>query len=360
MPFDPAQLAFLGGVLSGGSQPGGDGRFAYPLGFGAQAGNALQGGLGAYAQTRQAQHQQLMGQLQTANLLQELTKKDLGQFVGTPDTGIVNISPTGEVKQVFSGTKPPTSRTIKRNGEEVTQQYDPQSMKWSDIAASPEWNPQDAAFRAAELAQGNQRLGIEAANAQASQGMKGIEADKIGFEKEMTLRKELENQPEVTLYKQAIAPVQSAFKTFSQNNRAADLDLVYAAGKVFDPGSVVREGEQVMIQNAQSLPNYLVGWISGLAGGGRLTPEARAQLLSVIKTRAGELRGNAMTRVNQYSELAKRYQIKPENIIPDLAELPQRPDGMVAPLSPAAPGPRAAVPPPSAGHVRNWDDLLPP
>jgi Icc-related predicted phosphoesterase len=112
-----------------------------------------------------------------------------------------------------------------------------------------------------------------------------------------------------------IPVVNSARASAKQDTRASDLDLVYAVGKVLDPNSVVREGEQIMITNAQSPANQIAGYINSLSGGAKFTPELRADLLRLLDNRAQEWQNLYTQRVGEYRILANQNNLDPAQVV---------------------------------------------
>jgi len=135
-----------------------------------------------------------------------------------------------------------------------------------------------------------------------------------GMKEATTLRKEFDALPAVKDYRQVITLYQRAAN--APNTRAGDLSIVYALGKIFDPGSVVREGELQLAQDAAPWLKKIVGQAqSQIKGTGGLLPEVRAELLDAMKgqvTSVGEQ--YAQTR-SQYDEYAKNYGIDPSLVI---------------------------------------------
>ena len=168
------------------------------------------------------------------------------------------------------------------------------------------------------------------------------------------LRKEAMDLPSVKTFNNAITSLQSVYKAYGNNSRAADLDFVYAIGKIFDPNSVVREGEMVMAKNTQSLPDIVVGAINALQGNQGLTPEGRKALLDVVTNRVQQYRGAAEQDLGFYGSIATDRRMNPKHVLPPLAAMPTLPGGGGAqPPAPGTqpPGPQPTQPPapPKAG-----------
>lgn len=114
----------------------------------------------------------------------------------------------------------------------------------------------------------------------------------------------------------AVQPViQTAREAAKTDNKSADLNLIYATAKLYDPGSVVREGETSMQVKQGSPAEQFQGLWHSVVGGGRLTPEVRAKLMEQIESRARGYEDAYNTRANQYMGIANRYGIDPQNIV---------------------------------------------
>lgn len=157
------------------------------------------------------------------------------------------------------------------------------------------------------------------------------------------LRKEAMDLPSVKTFNNAITSLQSVYKAYGNPSRAADLDFVYAIGKIFDPNSVVREGEMVMAKNTQSLPDIVVGAINALGGGQGLTPEGRKALLDVVTNRVQQYRGAAEGDLGFYGSIATDRRMNPKHVLPPLAAMPTLPPGATGGGAPKQGGPAQPV-----------------
>ncbi len=61
--------------------------------------------------------------------------------------------------------------------------------------------------------------------------------------------------------------LESAKEAVERPTRAADLNLIYALGKIMDPNSVVREGEMVMARGTGTVQDMISGLLGQLNGG---------------------------------------------------------------------------------------------
>lgn len=136
--------------------------------------------------------------------------------------------------------------------------------------------------------------------------------DIIGYERDM--RKDFEGLDPVKNYRLAF-PAYSAIKdAASRNTTQADINLVYGIAKLYDPTSVVREGEYNTIANSQSVPEKIKGLAQYIQGGGRLTPETKQQLVKESEGRIGVLEGEYVKAHGTYKDIAKRQNLNANNI----------------------------------------------
>jgi len=110
-------------------------------------------------------------------------------------------------------------------------------------------------------------------------------SEKDKFASENTISKRFQDNLQIKNLSNIIPIVRAAIATASVDTMAADLDLVFAVGKAFDPTSVVRGSEQVTIQKAASLPEQFKGIIRYVNGKGRLTPVQKADLINQVISR---------------------------------------------------------------------------
>lgn len=129
-----------------------------------------------------------------------------------------------------------------------------------------------------------------------------------------SLRKEFDSQPIVKDYRQVITLYQRA--STAPNTRAGDLSVVYALGKIFDPGSVVREGELQMSANAAPWLQKTLGQAqSQIKGSGALEPAVRAELLAAMRGQVDSIGQQYGELRQQYGEYAKNYSVDPNMVI---------------------------------------------
>jgi hypothetical protein len=138
---------------------------------------------------------------------------------------------------------------------------------------------------------------------------------------EDTLRKEFDARAEVKGFKEVAVAYGSAMK--AADNKAGDLNIVYALAKTFDPGSVVREGESVMVVNATNLPGRVEGLLNYVAGGGQLGPSQRRELLAELNTRASQWKSLYDSAYQQTYDISGRRDLNVRNVLGDRLGLPE-------------------------------------
>lgn len=153
------------------------------------------------------------------------------------------------------------------------------------------------------------------------------------FEQTAKLRGEFTNlsKPFIEV-RDAYARIQES----AQNPSAAgDLALIFNYMKMLDPGSTVREGEFATAQNSAGIPDRVRAMYNKTIAGERLADATRKD----FTTRAASLYKRQETsykkNVAQYTALAKRYKIDPQNVTTDFT-MDAPPMASVAPTVPAA------------------------
>lgn len=154
---------------------------------------------------------------------------------------------------------------------------------------------------------------------------------------ESQLRDDFGKEKPVQSFKQAAPIITSMREAAPRDTAGADLNLVYGLAKMFDPDSVVREGEMVLVKNTANLPQQVQGYLNFvLNNGGRLTPLMRKNIMEEAESRYGAYRQMYDTTAKSYQDLASRYGASPENIIMGIGA-PEAKASEPAPASPSAP-----------------------
>ena len=139
---------------------------------------------------------------------------------------------------------------------------------------------------------------------------------KPNFDDISGIRKEVFNLQSYKKYATA-APIYEAMKDAAgRDSRASDLNLVYGLASIMDPTSVVREGEQIMVQNTASLPSWLQGQINALNGGASLDPQTRERIMQEAYGRTSEYEKAFAAEAQFYENIGNRYGINNADIIP--------------------------------------------
>lgn len=120
------------------------------------------------------------------------------------------------------------------------------------------------------------------------------------------LRKEFDQLPEVKNYKQALPAYTAIVDASKRNTPQSDINLVYGIAKLYDPNSVVREGEYNTVANSPNIPERIKGIIQYVSGGGRLTDAVKKQILAEAQGRIGSYENEYTSARNNYSDIAKR------------------------------------------------------
>lgn len=128
------------------------------------------------------------------------------------------------------------------------------------------------------------------------------------------LRKEFRGLQSVKDYETSLPLLVSARN--APDNGYGDLQLIYTAGKILDPNSVVREGELTLTIAAGSPLQRILGSTRFTAEqGGRLTPKIREQLLGMLNERVLAYRQAYDRDFNQYGQYAQESGIDPSLVV---------------------------------------------
>jgi hypothetical protein len=158
-----------------------------------------------------------------------------------------------------------------------------------------------------------QLRGQDLVNARAGEANR-IAAGGNVFKAETDLRKEFADLPEVKGYKAAVPAFNAIEDAARRNNPQADINLIYGLAKLYDPTSVVREGEYATIANSQAIPDWLKGQAQRLQGGGRLTPDTKAQILREARGRIGSYEREYQGAQQVYDRIATERGGDPRNV----------------------------------------------
>ena len=130
------------------------------------------------------------------------------------------------------------------------------------------------------------------------------------------LRTEFNGLPEVKNYTQALPSYKGIEDAVSRNTPMSDINLVYGIAKLYDPNSVVREGEYNTVASAPNIPERVKGWVQYVAGGGKLTPEVKGQILKEAQSRIKTYEDQYLNQATRYKDLATRTGADPTLVFP--------------------------------------------
>lgn len=182
-------------------------------------------------------------------------------------------------------------------------------------------------------------------------GKWGGEGEDAGadFREERQIRQEFNALPEVKSAKAVYPSLKSAWN--APDTKAGDLDLIFAVGKILDPDSVVREGEQILVTNAASPAAQITGYVNSLKGQGRISPEQRVQLQAILKGRGGAIFEAYNNAADYYTQNAADYGLNPKRVTGgrlsfDFGATPAQQQAQPTPASAASGAPAQPAPTP--------------
>lgn len=132
---------------------------------------------------------------------------------------------------------------------------------------------------------------------------------------ETEIRKEFADLPEVKKYKNAIPAYKSVVEASKVNNPQADINLIYGLAKLYDPDSVVREGEYDTIARSQAIPEWLKGQAQRLVGGGKLTDATKKQIIEQANIRLNSYKGEYDASNAAFETIVKGRGLNPSNVL---------------------------------------------
>jgi hypothetical protein len=148
-----------------------------------------------------------------------------------------------------------------------------------------------------------------------------------GFQNETALRKEFEGLSEVKNYKQAYPAFAAVKDAASRNTPQSDINIIYGIAKLYDPTSVVREGEYATVANSPNIPERIKGYAQFLQGGGRLSKATKEQLVQEAQGRLGTYKAEVDKARGSYEQIAKRRNIDPASVFQDMGDVGAQPSG---------------------------------
>lgn len=226
------------------------------------------------------------------------------QLMQDDDGNIWEVDANGEPKRLVQRARRAAPATI-------TTQRDPLEISRERRAQS-----QDA-----RAAAGDERAGRREDRDIEQRGRSNaIEDKKLDYSRDdyiARMRKEFDDRKEVQNFK-TIAPLIGGTLRHAMDpkaNGAGDLDMIYAFGKVMDPGSVVREGELALASNTGSFAQNMEAAYEKVKSGERLPPEVRRNLAQAMLRRGIELSRTYNQTRQTFEQYARMDGIDPFKVI---------------------------------------------
>jgi flagellum-specific peptidoglycan hydrolase FlgJ len=251
-------------------------------------------------------------------LAQQMKPNEYG-FQSQPDGTILRTDPrTGNVTPVYQGVTKPTFTKVSTDpntGQDVMGFVDASGRKVEEYkppaasAAQPSTLPPVPAGV-------DPKVWRETFSKNAA-----ANAVPATFDDTSKLRHEFTQLPAYKNMAQAAPVYQAMREAAGRDTKAADLNIVYGLGKIMDPGSVVREGEIAMANNAQGWQEKLNGIIGQINSKGGLTPEGRQALMAEAHGRIQAYNAEYERDTGRYKGIAERNRINTADIIPDFGKI---------------------------------------
>lgn len=248
---------------------------------------------------------------QAANMPDVFGGTDLSQI---SDDGPINYVDLPNGQQVFWSDENPGQIHLTAAPPKTDTAHNVQEVPSADGKTAQKWqyNPQTQRY---DIPVGKPYLvksQVPSVNIIKEQGQKD-------FKNESAMRKEFLTLPEVKDFptiesnaKRAVKALQSQGKS----NVAVDQTIITVFNKMLDPASVVRESEYARTPQDLSLLSRIKGkWDKIQRGGAGLDSSEREALARMVTNFSDIASQQYNDQVTYYSDLAKRYGYKPENIV---------------------------------------------
>lgn len=233
-----------------------------------------------------------------------------------------------DLEDVLKPAEPPETREINRGGQIVTEEFDPTTGRFQEIASAPRFKPETPKGPSSEV--GKLIEDVEIAKRQYGEGSSQVAALQEALEATQNgeppkigdvagLRKEhTKASGDFVKLRDAFNKIQAASDT-----AAGDLSLIFAYMKILDPGSTVREGEFATAEQAAGVPARIRNVYNRVLEGTRLTPSQRTD----FKGRAEELfaaQESSQRRLDQqFRDIATSQNMDPDQVVIDYHNPPE-------------------------------------
>lgn len=121
--------------------------------------------------------------------------------------------------------------------------------------------------------------------------------------------------------------VRDAFSRIQQipDNAEGDLGLIFSIMKMFDPQSVVREGEFATAENTAGVDQRVRNTYNRIRSGERLSPDQRANFRGIAKDLFAAAQSTQLGLEERFRGIAERHKVNPDDVLViDAAEPPAR------------------------------------
>jgi len=115
----------------------------------------------------------------------------------------------------------------------------------------------------------------------------------------------------VKKYRAVLPIIQSVRDAQGREGGAADLNIIYAMAQIFDPGSVVREAEQILGRRSGGPAESAQALISWAESGQSLTPKTRQRILTELESRVSKMEQQHNSAMKHYEGRARAIGVDP-------------------------------------------------
>lgn len=242
--------------------------------------------------------------------------EDEGQFVRGED-GVEKWVPQADLRGKTRSDKPPDAGTPAGDVALVSRAF-----KDPSLTQTPEYKAAITRLAKPELTASGQLMYPDMSayppkpgDAPPTSGPRVEDTPQARFTMEGKLADDFNQIKSVKDYREVSPIISSMRDAVTRDNRVADLNLIYGLAKLMDPTSVVREGEQIMVRNAQGLPDWVKGMISAYQGGSQFPPEQRKRIMQEAESRVTAYQQQYDAVASQFTERAHAYGLNPKNVI---------------------------------------------
>jgi hypothetical protein len=234
-----------------------------------------------------------------------------------PKTPKIGFTPSGvaydendpaslKLGETYAKPEAPKSRTVRVGSQEVTQEWNPQTMQWSEVGRG-------AAFKS------------------TPDSITNVNAfPKETFKNERDLRNDFQGLPTTKAFREVQTSYDQITTALKNPSAANDLAAATKFMKLLDPGSVVRESELGLAMAATGQLDRMGNYYNMLKTGQKLTPSQRQDFAKSAEQLYGAAAGRYNETASEYQGLAGEYGLSPERVAKP-ASLPKSPAATAKP-----------------------------